>query len=68
MVLELINQLVELEKSIDVLSKSVPEQVKTFNSAISELQEEMKRNVVTQGGGIVDDSMDPDKSVINQRS
>lgn len=67
-VMELITQLVELEKSIDLLSKSVPEQVKTLNAALGELQEEMRRTIVTQGGGIVTDSMDPSKSVLNYKS
>lgn len=62
--LEKIEQLVNLEKALDSLSKSVPEQVKTFNAALSELEEEIKAKSVTQGGGIVESSMDPKQSVI----
>jgi hypothetical protein len=64
-VIEKINQLVELEKALDALSKSVPEQVRTFNSALQELQEEEKSKAVAQGGGVVSDSMDPSQSIIN---
>lgn len=63
-VLDKITQLVDLEKALDSLSKSVPEQIKTFNAAIAELEEEVKSKVVTQGGGIVEDSMNPNQSVI----
>lgn len=65
-ILDSINQLVDLEKALDTLSKSVPEQIRVFNAAITELEEELKQNVSIQGGGIIDDSMDPEKSIVNR--
>lgn len=65
--IEKINELVELEKSLDALSKSVPDQIKNFKAALTELEEEAKVRGMAQGGGIITDSMDPKQSVSQRK-
>lgn len=65
-VMKKIDQVVQLEKALDALSKSVPEQIKNFKAAILELKEDATMRTLTQGQGKITNSMDPNNSVINQ--